>query len=338
MKYLNEIKIGAFAITGLLLLVLGWAFLREVSIQKQDVLTIVFNDVVGLTKGSFVRINGLRVGRVDALTLDTKKNKVLVHSRIQLPKVTIPIDSKFYIRTSGYVGDKYLDVVLGMSKKYLQDGDTVIGESPVDAFASLEKISQILNQLDPNIVGKNIQDVTQGAVSLVQKADLVAENANKVIQGFPKGQNLEKLVTEAHSTVNQLNNAIDKTQAFAQDASAQSSINKLLSQASIVSGDLNQAVKNANSLANNKKAFEDVNNLLIRAGKIIEQLDELRADPLVQNELRETLNNANLAAKKVAFTSDEVTKALNQRFILPRLLFGRLVPKKKNTDEPVMVD
>ncbi len=324
MKYLNEIKIGIFAITALLLLVVGWAFLREFSIQQQGHFTIVFDDVAGLTKGSFVRINGLRVGRVDSLTLDTKENKVLVEARIQLPKVTIPVDSRFVIKTSGYVGDKFLDVFLGMSNITIMDGETVIGEQTIDAFASLERVSQILNQIDPKIVGKNIQDVTSGAANLV-------ENTNKVISNLPQGEDFKQLITQAHDTVNQLNTAIDKAQNLATDSNAQNNLSKLLSQANLISKDLNGTLKNANDLANNKKAFENINNLLLRAGKIIEQLDEIRADPLIQNDLRETLDNASLAAKKVAFTSDEVSMALNQRFILPKLLFWKLSPSSKKT-------
>lgn len=329
MKHFNEIKIGIFAITGLLLLVVGWAFLREFSVQQQGYFTVVFDDVAGLTKGSFVRINGLRVGRVDSLTLDTKENKVLVQARIQLPKVTVPVDSRFFIRTSGYVGDKYLDITLGMANIIVKDGQVVIGEPAIDAFQSLERISQILNQLDPKIVGMSIQDVTSGAANLV-------ENTNNVIKGLPQGVELKQLIQQAENTVTQLNTAIDKTQHLATDIDAQNNLNKLLSQANIISKDLNQTVKNANNLANNKSAFENVNNLLIRAGKIIEQLDEIRADPLIQNDLRETLNSANLAAKKVAFTSDEVSMALNQRFILPRLLFGRLSPANKKKADKVL--
>ena len=322
MKHLNEIKIGMFAITGLLLLVVGWAFLREFSIQQQGYFNVVFNDVAGLTKGSFVRINGLRVGRVDSLTLDTKENKVLVQARIQLPKVTIPVDSRFFIKTSGYVGDKFLDIILGMSHTVVMDGEIVTGEQTIDAFESLGKLSEILNQIDPKVVGKSIQDVTSGAANLV-------ENTNNVIKGLPQGDELKQLITQAHDTVNQLNSAIDKTQHLATDPNAQNNLTKLLSQANLISKDLNQTIKNANSLANNKPAFENVNNLLTRAGKIIEQLDEIRADPLIQNDLKETLNNANLAAKRVAFTSDEVSMALNQRFILPKLLFWKLSPSEK---------
>lgn len=318
MKHLNEIKIGVFAISGLVLLIFGWAYLREFAIHKQVNFTVKFDDVVGLTKGSFVRINGLRVGRVDSLTLDTKGNKVLVEARIQIPKVTIPNDSKMFIRTSGYVGDKFLDIALGMSNEYIMNGDVVIGEPAFDAFQSLEKVSQVLNQIDPLILGMSIQDSASNFASLAKKV----ENA------VPDKQELKNLIQNARDTVSRLDGAIDKAQSFATNEGAQNNLNKVLSQASVVSNDLNQTLKNANNLANNKAAFENVNSLLIRASKIIEQLDEIRADPIIQNDLRQTLENANIAAKKVAFTSDEVQMALNQRFILPRLLFGKLIPEK----------
>lgn len=323
MKHSGEIKIGVFAITGLILLLFGWAYLREFAIHRQVSFFVKFDDVVGLTKGSFVRINGLRVGRVDSLTLDAKENKVIVDARIQIPKVIIPKDSKMFIRTSGYVGDKYLDISLGMSQEFIMDGDILIGEPAFDAFQSLEKVSKVLNQIDPIILGQGIQDSATNIASLAKRI----ENA------VPKKEELENLVQKAHDTVSQLNLAIEKAQNLATDQNAQNNLNKLLSQASVVSNDLNQTLKNANNLANNKKAFEDVNNLLLRATKIIEQLDEIRADPLIQNELRETLTTTRDAAKRVAFTSDEVSMALNQRFILPRLLFGKLIPEKSKREK-----
>ena len=318
MKHTGELKIGIFAIFGLVLLVFGWAYLREFAIHKQLGFTVRFNDVVGLTKGSFVRINGLRVGRVDSQTLDTKDNAVLVNARIQLPKVTIPADSMVYIRTSGYVGDKFLDIALGMSNNFIMDGDIITGEIAFDPFQSLEKVSQVLNQIDPQVLGMSIQDVTSNVASLAKKV----ENA------VPERQEFKNIISKISETVERLNSAVDKTQTLATDPNAQNNLNKLLNQATVVSGDLNETLKNANNLANNKKAFDNVNTLLLRASKIIEQLDEIRADPIIQNDLRQTLENTNLAAKKVAFTSDEVSMALNQRFILPRLLFGKLVPVK----------
>lgn len=333
MKHINEIKIGVFVICGLILLIFGWAYLREFSLKIQKNFTVVFSDVIGLTKGSFVRVNGLRVGRVDKLTLDTQANKVLVEARIQIPDINIPRDSKVYIRTSGYVGDKYLDILLGMSKEYIMDGDVVIGETPFDAFQSLETVSQVLNELDPVLIGKSIQEVTLGTAHLIKKVDSVVENTDKVVQSLPRGNELNLLVKRAHDTVAQLNTVIEKTQQLAQDENAQGNLNKLLTQASVISSDLNQSLKNASDLANNKRAIEDVNSLLLRASKIIEQLDEIRADPLIQNELRQTLTNTNKAAKKIATTSDEVSMALRKRFLLPRLWFGRFLPKKNEVDE-----
>ena len=333
MKYTNEIKIGVFVISGLILLVFGWAFLREFAVQVQHNFTVVFNDVAGLTKGSFVRINGLRVGRVDNLTLDTKQNNVLVEIRIQLPEINIPKDSKFYIRTSGYVGDKFLDITFGMSHEFIKDNELVYGEPVVDAFQSLEKVSQILNQIQPEIVGKNIQDVTSGAASLIKKADSVVESTDKLVMSLPNGEEFNVLVDKAHDTIAQLNSAVEKAQMLVTDQNAQNNLSKLLSQANAISSDIRSALKDANSLAVNKDAFNNVNSLLVKASKVIEQIDEVRADPLIQNEFREALNNANEAAKKLSTTSDEVSMLLKQRFLFPRLFFGKLSPGEKKKEE-----
>lgn len=330
MKNASEIKIGIFVISGFFLLVLGWAFLREFAIEKQTQFNISFSDVAGLTKGSFTRINGLRVGRVDSLTLDIKKNKVIASVRIQIPDIKIPNDSKFLIRTSGYVGDKFLDIALGMSDVYIMDGQEVVGEETVDAFKSLEKVSKVLDQINPELLAMDIQDTATNTASLTKKAD-------KAVDGLPDAKQLASLIDNARFTVTKLESSIDKAEALANDSNAQNNISMILSQANQVSKDLNETIKNANVLANNKQAYENVNALLIRASKVIEQLDEVKSDPLVQNELRNTLNNTNTAAKGVSVASEELSSVLNQRFLLPKLLFGKVLPnhkidKKKKND------
>jgi len=332
MKHINEMKIGVFVISALLLLLLGWAFLREFAIYSQESIMVAFDDVAGLIKGSFVRVNGLRVGRVDSLTLDTKKNKVLVNARIQLPDVHVPKDSKFFIRTSGYVGDKYLDIALGMSSSYFKDGDTAHGEATFDSFKSLETVSEVINQIDPEVLGKNIQEITTGTVGFLKKADTLAEDVDKVVQGIPKGKDFEKVVSQAYGTVDRLNEAIDKVERIAKSDETGSNLTRLLSHAGDISSDLKSALDNANNLANNEKAFGEVNDLLVRASKIIEQLDGIRADPLIQNELNETLRNTKEAAKSVTRTSEEVSSVLHQRFLLPRLWFGKLLKNEKKED------
>lgn len=337
MKHTNEIKIAVFVLSGLFLLIFGWAYLREVTIQKQTKFTVVYDDVAGLARGSFIHVNGLRVGRIDSLTLDPIKKQVLVDARIQLPNIDIPKDSKLIIRTSGYVGDKYLEIVLGDSKEYIADGDVIKGEAVFDSFKSLDRISEVVNQLDPETLGKSIQEITTGAAQLVKTADEVATNTNVVVKNLPTGKELTDLVVTAHNTAEKLNSSIkkasniaDKAEYIVTDDKAQRNLSKLLSQAKEVSGDLNGAINNANGIANNEEAFENVNNILARATRIIEQIDEIKADPLVQNDLKDVLDNTNDAAKSIVATSEDVMSALHQRFLFPKLFFGKILPGKKD--------
>lgn len=340
MKNTNETKIAIFVISGLLLLIIGWAYLREVTIHKQTNFHVVYKDVAGLTKGSFIHVNGLRVGRVDRLTLDIKSKQVIVDARIQVKDVQIPKDSKIIIRTSGYVGDKYLDIILGMSDEIIKDGDTVVGEAVFDSFKSLDRLSIIVNEIDPVVLGKNIQEFASGALGLVKKADTVADNTNDVLTNLPKGMDLTDLVDKAHLTADKLDHAVENiseitnmTQSFVTDEVNSARLNMILVQAKEISGDLSMSVNDVNELAKNKEAYENANNLLNKASKVVEQLDEIKSDPLIQNEVREVVSNTNTAAKKVSSTSDELSVALHQRFLLPKLWFGRILPKKKNNND-----
>ncbi len=119
------------------------------------------------------------VGRVDSLTLDMKKNKVIASVRIQIPDIKIPNDSKFLIRTSGYVGDKFLDIALGMSDVYIMDGQEVVGAETVDPFKSLEKVSKVLDRINPELLAMDIQDTATNASSVTKNADKAVSAASK---------------------------------------------------------------------------------------------------------------------------------------------------------------
>ena len=322
----NEIKIAIFVLSGLFLLIFGWAFLREITIEKQVQFKVIYSDVAGLSRGSFIHINGLRVGRVDKLTLDAKKRIVVVDARVQIPDIQIPKDSLFIIRTSGYVGDKFLDIVLGNSTEYIKNGDVLRGQDVFDSFKSLDKFSKIIDQIDAVELGMNIQDFSGEAVTLVRKASNVADNTNNVVKSLPKGDELTSLVNNAKITVEKLDDSISQAESLInstiKDEQAIANINNILSQAKTVSDDVSLSIQNANTLVNNKEAFDRMNVTLDKANKLTTQLNEIKNDPLIQNDLKETLENTNEAAQNVS-------DALHQRFIFPKMLFGTLLPKKK---------
>lgn len=116
-------------IMGLVVLLVALLFLifayrvSDLQVIKGYHLSANFMKVGGLTIGSDVRINGIKVGTVTAQSLNaddyTVKVDFSISSDIKLPK-----DSVVAIVSDGLMGDKFVKITPGKSSEILQDGAT----------------------------------------------------------------------------------------------------------------------------------------------------------------------------------------------------------------------
>ncbi|WNJ98335.1 outer membrane lipid asymmetry maintenance protein MlaD [Thalassospiraceae bacterium LMO-JJ14] len=93
-----------------------------------------FFKVGGLTNGSDVRINGIKVGTVSDLELDASTFDAVVSMSIR-SDVKIPADSVAAIGSSGIVGGKFVSIQPGGSKDFLAADGKI---SRTKDFKSLE--------------------------------------------------------------------------------------------------------------------------------------------------------------------------------------------------------
>ena len=92
-------------------------------IKDGYVLTARFEDVSGLTSGSDVKINGIKVGIVKKLSLEddySAKVELLIQN-----KYKVPADSSVAISTDGIMGNKFVSISVGYSKDNMKQGDEV---------------------------------------------------------------------------------------------------------------------------------------------------------------------------------------------------------------------
>jgi phospholipid/cholesterol/gamma-HCH transport system substrate-binding protein len=80
--------------------------------------------VDGLATGTDVRLSGIKVGAVNALTLDPKTYLVTVHMNIR-SDVQVPEDSSLLVTSSGLLGGSYLSISPGGSDKMIQAGGAI---------------------------------------------------------------------------------------------------------------------------------------------------------------------------------------------------------------------
>lgn len=129
-----ETILGAVVlVTALVFLVfaLNTAQVRAVDGYK---VTAAFFKVGGLTNGSDVRINGIKVGTVNDLSIDAGTYDAVVSMSVR-SDVKIPADSVAAIGSAGIIGSKFVSIQPGGAKEYLADGGKI---ARTKDFKSLE--------------------------------------------------------------------------------------------------------------------------------------------------------------------------------------------------------
>jgi len=80
-----------------------------------------FSSADGISPGTDIRLHGIKIGTVSALTLDPKSFMAIAHMNIR-NDVELPDDSAVKITSSGLLGNSYIAIQPGGSDKNLKPG------------------------------------------------------------------------------------------------------------------------------------------------------------------------------------------------------------------------
>jgi len=139
MKISNETKIGALTAVSITLLLLGYNFLKgkELFTHNKDIYA-VFKNVEGMDVSNAVRINGLQVGTVTAISEADKDLSGIVVTITLKKDVNIPKNSIAVIN-SGLISSSYLVINKGDASEYLKNGDTIASQNKLTLMSQVEK-------------------------------------------------------------------------------------------------------------------------------------------------------------------------------------------------------
>ncbi len=203
MKISNEVKIGLLAITAILILVIGFNFLKGSNVfSKPYTLFARFPNIGALEKSNQVKINGLTVGTVyNFRAADKEVNSIIVE--IHLDKnIAIPRGSIAFIDGS-VLGSAYINIEKSPANTYHQSGDTVSTKLELslmsdlkaqvaptitrlnETFDSLKVTIGGLNSLfDPNTKSNLRALITNLTVSSAELADLLNVQSGALSQAL----------------------------------------------------------------------------------------------------------------------------------------------------------
>ena len=83
-----------------------------------------FQRVDGLNVGTDVRLSGIKIGTVSALTLDSRTYQATVHLNIR-NDVRLPDDSSIMVTSTGLLGNSYLSISPGGSDAMIPAGGSI---------------------------------------------------------------------------------------------------------------------------------------------------------------------------------------------------------------------
>ncbi len=130
----KEFSLGIFVILGLLCVGYLTINLGKLNFLDNNVYPVYanFTSVAGLREGANVEISGVKVGNVGTIELD----QVTLMAKVEIyvdNDITLTDDTIASIKTSGLIGDKYINLAVGGSSTELKANDTIFDtESPLD--------------------------------------------------------------------------------------------------------------------------------------------------------------------------------------------------------------
>lgn len=140
-----EIWVGAFVLMSLAALLMVAFQVSNFSTWKEKPsyqVSALFDNIGGLKTRAPVKISGVVIGRVTAITVDPSSFKAKVEMKIDQDFNELSIDSSASILTSGLLGDQYVGLDIGGDEEYLVDGSDI--ELTQSALVLEELIGQFI--------------------------------------------------------------------------------------------------------------------------------------------------------------------------------------------------
>lgn len=220
----KEFVVGTFLFLGLVIFGVSIFLIKDIRLQKGYKLYLYFDDVGNLAERAWVRMRGVKIGRVERITIEDNKAKVVVwiNAGVKLYK-----GARAKIASTGVLGVKYVEMIQGnVSDIYLKDGDKIYDTESVvslddaisEGIESLKKFGEVLSDLSKEEnIGQRISTIIANIDALSRKLNNAVDEKQlrQTIHDFQAaGRDLSKFFSttkdEIRTAVSELKNVSGK--------------------------------------------------------------------------------------------------------------------------------
>ena len=282
-KLSYEIKTGILVLTGIILFIIGFSYLKSNDVFITDrIFYAVYDDVEGVSKGTPVTISGFNVGSVQDIEFYKNSSKLLLKFRVE-NEFNFSSESIAKIYETGLIGGKAVAVIPKYGNELARSGDTLqsdiapgLTELVNDRLSPLQdKIESMVVSADSVLISLNavlnteakleIQSTIENFSSTVADLKTSAGTLDEILD------NNKNQINNIISNVNQTSNELAGLSGSFSDLSivisnlseSSENIDKIISEISEGEGSLNKLVFD-DALINSLDAASKNINLLIK--------------------------------------------------------------------------
>ena len=305
-KFSREIKVGLVFVIAIAVMIWGLMYLKGLELFKtKRNFYAEYEYVNGLVAANPVSIKGMKVGQVKKLYFSKKDpGKIIVELIIENDH-PIPKNSIAKIVSTGLIGSKEIEIILGDSKKLLENGDTLralteatLGEEVNRQILPLKKKAEsLISSIDTvatiiqELLNKNTRDNLVQAIEHVKQALENLAHTTYNIDTLVETQryHLASIISNVESISFNLRQNNDKIKNILtnfsdiSDSLVKANIPAILNNVDRTISDLNMAIDKINKgegsvglLLNDKKLYDEVT----KAAKDLNLLlEDIKANP-----------------------------------------------------------
>ena len=289
MKLSYEIKTGILVLTGIILFIIGFSYLKSNDVFITDrIFYAVYEDVEGVSKGTPVTISGFNVGSVQDIEFYKNSSKLLLKFRVE-NEFNFSSESIAQIYETGLIGGKAVAVIPKYGNELARSGDTLQSDiAPGLTELVNDRLSPLQDKIESMVVSADSVLISLNAV-LNTEAKLEIQST---IENF--SSTVADLKTSAgtldeilDNNKNQINNIISNVN---QTSNELAGLSGSFSDLSIVISNLSESSENIDKIISeisegegslNKLVFDDalINSLDAASKNINLLIEDLRLNP-----------------------------------------------------------
>ena len=286
---MNEFKVGLLALASLISI--AYMSLKVTSNQSGfgDYVTYrtIINDAAGIFPKTPIRVAGINAGRIKEIELSG--NTALVTFEI-LEKVAVKEDAKLRIKSVGFLGDKYLDIVLGQSVNTLKEGSLIKAQEGASLDKIIEEGSELVVEMKEIMRGIRSSVAPEGENppigEILKETNRILANTREVSESLKKliSGNEDRL-DEIVQNVNELTYALNDEFDLNDPLSTRSKLRSILDNTDLLSANLKEISDNIKigkgslgRFVSDDRIADEVTTTLSGLNRIVNRFDLIRTE------------------------------------------------------------